>query len=134
MFIFISQSETRSYKNYTMRSVNPINCIDLLCPSLDHPFHERCHIESHRMNEYWKEVQMHKENIPPDTFRDFEIRKLTLSLLFYECSLEHEFEFYLQQIWQFNYKLFVFLHNRNTRNSNFPQNPLQENTQSQNRI
>jgi len=111
-------------------NINPLDCLDLLCPPFNHPFHDRCHLEGYKTVKLLKIIQDDKENVPPDVFQDFEIKDLTLSLLFYSCSLEHEYEFYLQQIQQFNNSLSDFIFNKNTRNFNFSGNPLQENTEN----
>lgn len=79
-----------------------LDCLSIRCPPRNHPFHDVCHIEGHRLN-YLKEVILeNKENIPPCWIEDFGARDLALAVLYYECEEENDYSFYAFKLRQFN--------------------------------
>lgn len=54
-------------------------------------------------------LKQEKENIAPDSIKDFEIRDLTISLLYHECSQEQEYQFFILKVTELNDSLVRFL-------------------------
>jgi len=54
-------------------------------------------------------LKQEKENIAPDSIKDFEIRDLTISLLYHECHQEHEYQFFILKVTELNESLVKFL-------------------------
>ena len=91
---------------------NEEECNRLLCPPINHPFHDPCHYHNDKRARLMFLLGQNKENITPDSIKDFEIRDLTISLLYHDCQQEHEFQFFLFKASEFNDLLFKFLTNK----------------------
>lgn len=91
---------------------NEEECNRLLCPPIDHPFHDPCHYHNDKRARLMFLLGQNKENITPDSIKDFEIRDLTISLLYHDCQQEHEFQFFLFKASEFNDSLLKFLTNK----------------------
>jgi hypothetical protein len=89
--------------------IDPLDCLSVRCPSLDHPFHYECHSEGVRLNSLKNTIDNSKENIPPAWLKEFEIRELALIALFYECEAEIDYSYYAFKLRQFNDLVFQFL-------------------------
>lgn len=92
--------------------IRQIDCLDLLCPSFNHPYHNACHLESYETARLLKIIKENKENMTLSEFKDFEIRDLTISLLFFDSNTGEEYEFFLHQTRLFNGILANFIEKR----------------------
>lgn len=93
--------------------IDPLDCLDVRCPRLDHPFHYECHSEGLRLNKLKRVIDNNKENIPPCWIREFSIRELALATLFFECVEDTDYSFYAFKLHHFNDLLTEYLLNSN---------------------
>lgn len=97
----------------SVMDINPLDCLDVRCPRLDHPFHYECHSEGLRLNKLKRVIDNNKENIPPCWIREFSIRELALATLFFECVEDTDYSFYAFKLHHFNDLLTEYLLNSN---------------------
>lgn len=86
-----------------------LQCLNLRCPALEHPFHDVCHHEGLRLYYLKETISENKENIPPCWIKEFETRDLALATLYYECVEEVDYSFYAFKLRQFNDLMSDFL-------------------------
>jgi len=82
--------------------ISPYDCPQLLCPSLDHPLHDECHIESLCLQLIKKELDLHKENIDPYWTEDMKTKELSIKSQFFDCVTFEDYFLYIIEIRQFN--------------------------------